>query len=311
MNTIQRNTRGWFLLTLMVCFGMATASTCDGQAAVPYSPPAWATSVHIGAAPGPTAASVLVKIDLPTPCHSVISWGQVVQSGNVFHVDAQFGSGSAFCPQVITPVQTSYTLGALAPGNYQFVFLAWGMVVKSQAFSVLPPERHTPAPAQTTITATTVRDATVVSVNVDLPSGCEAVSSWGQATRIGNRIQVDTQFVSRAGVCAQAIVPVATSYNLGALPPGDYHFVFKAWGTEVKTMAFSTMPQLAIMPLGGSMVRVSWSDIAAGWILEQSSTLQPTDWSPAAGVPVVTSGQAAVDINVNGASRRFFRLKMP
>jgi hypothetical protein len=136
------------------------------------------------------------------------------------------------------------------------------MVVKSQSFSVLPPERHTPAPAETTITATTVRDATVVSVNVDLPSGCEAVSSWGQATRIGNRIHVDTQFVSRAGVCTQAIAHVATSYNLGALPPGNYKFVFKVWGTEVKTIAFSTMPRLDIMPLGGSMVRVSWPDTA-------------------------------------------------
>ena len=39
------------------------------------------------------------------------------------------------------------------------------------------------------------------------------------------------------------------------------------------------------------LVGVSWPDTAAGWILERSSSPQPTDWSLAAGVPAVTSGQ--------------------
>lgn len=309
MRSLQATIPRRFVHLFMVWVSMLSASICEGQSAAPYTPQAWATAIFI--APAATATSVRVEVDLPTPCHSVLSWGQPLQSGNVFYVDTRFSSTSAFCAQVITPVRNNYTLGALAPGAYQFVLLAWGTMVKSQPFSVVQLESYTPPPSATTITATTGMDATKVSVNVDLPDACHAVSSWGRATRIGNTIHIDTEFVRREGICTQAIVPVATTYELGALPPGEYQFVFKAWGSEVKTLTFSIMPRLQIMPLGSSKVRISWPDTAGGWVLEQSSTLRQTDWFPAAGMPMVMDGQCAHDVEVNKSGKMFFRLRRP
>lgn len=110
---------------------------CRAQPHDIYVPPAYA--VTITPQTNGEIVSVAVRVDLPDTCRYVGSWGQPVIQGNTVFVDAEFLEIVRVCHTVIVPVRTQYDLGHLSPGNYNFVFAASQIPIKSQAFSVPEP----------------------------------------------------------------------------------------------------------------------------------------------------------------------------
>jgi hypothetical protein len=121
---------------IIVNLGLQAVPECQAQSSAPYIPPS--DNVHIKPQTNSQPVSVMVSVTLPSPspCYSVSNWGQPLLLGNSVSVDAQFWSSNAVCPTVLSDVSTQYNLGSLPPGDYRFVFGAWGVTVKTQAFSV-------------------------------------------------------------------------------------------------------------------------------------------------------------------------------
>lgn len=121
----------------VIVLGLQTIPECEAQSASPYVPPP--LSITISPQTNGATVSVAVDVALPDSCHSVSNWGQPLLVGDRVYVDAQFLRWPLICFPVIITVSTNYGLGTLPPGNYYFHFLAWGVEVKAEAFSVPEP----------------------------------------------------------------------------------------------------------------------------------------------------------------------------
>ena len=159
-----------------------------------------------------------------------------------------------------------------------------------------------------------VGDVTV-AVSVALPDACHYLGDWGQPTFVGQNVYVDTQFWVKTGVeCAQVITTVSNKYDLGTLPPGDYTFVFQAWGRTIKTQTFtvpgSIPPCLSIFQLGGTTARLVWPTNATDYTLEYATALPAEQWT------TVTNNYSAIgdafilDVDLT-VPQMFFRLHKP
>lgn len=122
----------------IIVLGSQAVPDCEAQSASPYIPPP--LSITISAQTQGENVSVAVQVALPDTCHYVGNWGQPMLVGNTAYVDTQFWVlTNMICFPVIITVSTNYSLGTLSPGNYNFYFLAWGVAVKEEAFSVPEP----------------------------------------------------------------------------------------------------------------------------------------------------------------------------
>lgn len=63
---------------------------------------------------------------------------------------------------------------------------------------------------------------------------------WGSVTRIDDStFSADAEIWAWTSYCAQVVTMKSHIYDLGALPPGVYRFIFKAWGTPIKSLQFT------------------------------------------------------------------------
>jgi hypothetical protein len=169
---------------------------------------------------------------------------------------------------------------------------------------------YVPPRSSIEITAKTNDAVVMTAVSVDLPNPCMSVN-WGQASLSGNTVFVNAQFSWSALICAQVITTVSTQYNLRTLPPGNYNFVFEAWGTQVQTQAFSVLapqPTLKIVQDGRGQGRLSWPTNAAAFSLECTTNLPLVEWATVTNSPAVEGTQFVLPINL-GDPRRFYRLR--
>jgi fibronectin-binding autotransporter adhesin len=67
-------------------------------------------------------------------------------------------------------------------------------------------------------------------------------------------------------------------------------------------------PLLNIRPAAPGQVRLNWPTTAAGYVLERTDSIWPTNWSPSATLPVINGGKYAETNDVSGASK-FYRLR--
>lgn len=157
-----------------------------------------------------------------------------------------------------------------------------GIAFALQTVSWCPAQRYIPPPGSVTISPRTNGPAVSVSVRVDLPTPCESVDSWGTALRAGSTVLVDAEFWSQAAFCVTIVKTVYHQYNLGALPPGEYNFVFRAWGTLVKTQTFSVgMPEQLRLSIHASQVELCWNTANNAWYqLQFCPTLTANQWTP-------------------------------
>jgi hypothetical protein len=165
-----------------------------------------------------------------------------------------------------------------------FVIVALGLQAVPECWtqSATP---YIPPPDTVSIKPQTNSQPVSVIVNVTLPqpSPCCSVSNWGQPLLLGNSVWVDAQFWRSSLVpCPAVLSLVTTQYDLGPLPPGDYGFVFGAWGVAVKTQAFSVPVLLSISTLqADSQIQLCWNTATSAWYrLEHCSILATNEWGP-------------------------------
>jgi len=80
---------------------------------------------------------------------------------------------------------------------------------------------------------------TFIHAKLTFPDGGFRVTNWGDATRAGNTFTTDATVEHFNGTSPQATSSTAQIWDLGALDPGNYGFVFKTSGTTVKTLNFT------------------------------------------------------------------------
>ena len=137
MRTVIKTMGSIVRFFVIVVLGLQAVPECWTQSATPYIPPPDTVSIKPRTNSQPVSVIVNVILPSPSPCYSVSNWGQPLLLGNSVSVDAQFWSSSLVpCPDVLSLVTTQYNLGLLPPGDYTFFFSAWGVTVKTQAFSV-------------------------------------------------------------------------------------------------------------------------------------------------------------------------------
>jgi hypothetical protein len=174
-------------------------------------------------------------------------------------------------------------------------------------------EPYFPLPDLVRITVDTNSQNVLVDVAVGLPipPPCHSVSNWGQAVLAGNIATADAQFLVTTGYCMAVLHGVTNQYDLGSLPPGDYSFVFEAWGTALKTNAFivPVLPRLAltITQLDGGVLRLSWPTNAVDYSLESAADL-PSAWETVTNQPG-TNGVDFVLILNSTDVRKYYRLR--
>ena len=141
---------------------------------------------------------------------------------------------------------------------------------------------YIPPPSSVAISLQTNGGTVSVTVGVDYGSTCLSVGDWGQPQRVGNIVFVDAQFWLWSGVCLPVMMYYSTQYNLGMLAPGNYNFVFQAWGTTVKTQAFSVPePEPPRLSIRVSQVELCWETAINSWYqLQYRSTLTTNQWLP-------------------------------
>jgi hypothetical protein len=80
--------------------------------------------------------SVYVKLEFPDAGYRVVSWGQVVRSGNDLTVDASVEKFTGVSIQSVVTTAQIYDLGPLAIGTYNFNFKTSGTLAKTLQFTV-------------------------------------------------------------------------------------------------------------------------------------------------------------------------------
>jgi len=173
-------------------------------------------------------------------------------------------------------------------------------------------EPYIPSPAAVTISPQTNGATVSVAVTVDLPNSCVSVGNWGQPLLLGNIVSVDAQFWTEVGMeCMDIVTTVSTQYNLGTLPPGNYNFVFGAWGVTVKTQAFSvSVPEPPRLPIRASQVELCWDTATNEWYqLQCCSVLTTNQWVPLTPwLPGNGNGFCTNDAVLAGQAKRFYQV---
>jgi len=93
------------------------------------------------------------------------------------------------------------------------------------------------------VTFTTTNGQTVALYEATVPTPCHRLAPLGGAQRSGSSLACDFELETLEGVgCIEIVSPSSGTVELGALAAGDYTFVAKADGQEVKQFSF-TVPK--------------------------------------------------------------------
>ena len=92
------------------------------------------TQILISTSGGNTSAQV--TLTCPNAGYRVTDWGTVVTTGNEFSVDAKVERWTGASAQMIITISHVYALGTLPAGMYSFAVKAYGMVVKTEPFTI-------------------------------------------------------------------------------------------------------------------------------------------------------------------------------
>lgn len=84
----------------------------------------------------PSAVSANVILHFPNMGFRVTDWGTVIISGNRISVDAKVDRWTGESASTPMDLDTSYTLGQLAEGEYTFTFTTWDKVIKTVSFTI-------------------------------------------------------------------------------------------------------------------------------------------------------------------------------
>jgi len=95
-----------------------------------------------------------------------------------------------------------------------------------------------PWPETVWLEAISIEGNAYVNVGMTFPTGGYDVD-WGSVTRIDDlTFSADAKIWVWTGPVIQVITEASHVYDLGALPPGFYEFIFTVWGTPIKSLPF-------------------------------------------------------------------------
>lgn len=88
-----------------------------------------------------------------------------------------------------------------------------------------------------------------IDITITFSTSCYNISSWGEVTKDGYILWVNSEIWKWTGICAQVIWSVSHTYELGYLESGNYTFTFKAWSVDVKSIDFTVTAAEEIVQL--------------------------------------------------------------
>ena len=101
-----------------------------------------------------------------------------------------------------------------------------------------------PWPDTVRLEAISVERNAYVKVAMEFPTGGYDVN-WGSVTRIDDStFSADAEIWVWTGPVIMMTTGASHVYDLGALPPGVYEFIFKTWGVYTKSLQFVHPPEL-------------------------------------------------------------------
>ena len=101
---------------------------------VPYVPSAEQTEIDIWN--DGTRMYARVTLWFPSAGYAVEDWGTLIHEGSDFSADSRVLEWTGMSAQVITEAWHDYDMGVLAPGNYWFTFMSWGIPIETIVFLV-------------------------------------------------------------------------------------------------------------------------------------------------------------------------------
>jgi len=81
-------------------------------------------------------------------------------------------------------------------------------------------------------------------------------------------------------------------------------------GSMSDLLALADAPNLNVTPQGSNGISVTWSTFATGFVLQQSFTLDSTNWTSVTNVPTIVSNQNQLILGTSN-NHNFYRLSLP
>lgn len=107
---------------------------------------------------------------------------------------------------------------------------------------------YVPLPANVYLEFWMKNQIAYINISILFPYPCFHILSWGDLTRDGNILWVDSEIWRLANGCPTVLMWKSHTYELGHLEIGSYTFTFEAWGSSVKSTSF-TVPVVAAVDI--------------------------------------------------------------
>lgn len=139
---------------------------------------------------------------------------------------------------------TAATSPALQAGKYYFAIANYGPggTNFNLTATVVAPAAYVPsslAANQVELKTWQANGSTEAHAKMTFPTNGYRLANAGSVARSGSIFTVEAQVERSTGSVLQVPTSTAAVYNLGSLAPGNYTFVFRASGAEVKRLSFA------------------------------------------------------------------------
>lgn len=94
-----------------------------------------------------------------------------------------------------------------------------------------------------------VNQTAYIDITITFTTSGYNVSSWGEVTKDGYILWVNSEIWHWTGASLAVITPVSHTYELGYLESGSYTFTFKAWSIDIKSIDFTVTAVATIDPI--------------------------------------------------------------
>jgi len=113
------------------------------------------------------------------------------------------------------------------------IVLSIGVEAQSEEF--VP---YIPDPSQVRLTHWEHSGISYMNITLEFPDTGFNISSWGTPVATIDNISVDAEIWRYTGLSFPVVTAVSHTYTLGALPCGEYDFLFKVWEYSVRNATF-------------------------------------------------------------------------
>jgi hypothetical protein len=247
------------------------------------------------------------------------AWWSVIQSTtNFYSVDASQGN-----------VQLAKT-SAHNPGGFQYVFVRvnladfGGVVTGDFSTQIDFSKAVVPGPGLDQVELHTYyQDGSIFYTVYDNSGGLNA-HVWDGGSVLGRRSfsgDSGTFLIRRTGSTVTGYFngsPLYSTTRASALTAIDFVLQNNAGSDDAISVTFDNFsvtaalapPRLSIAAVAGTQVQLAWTTNAASYVMEQSASAAPPDWTVVTNSPAVADDHFVLLLDASD-SQRFFRLRKP